>query len=373
MVVLIALLQSTQDTDGVGHTRLVHHHGLEPAFQSFVLLKIFLVFVEGGGTDTPQFSSGQCWLQDVGGIHGALTFARTHQGVDFIDEEDNVALALRHLVDHAFQTLLKLTLILRTGNQGAHVERIELLVLQVFRHIATQNPVGKAFHDGGLTGSWLTNQDWVVFCTAAQNLKHTPDLIVTPNHWVELAAAGGVDQVDGVFRQTLVVVLAALAVNALAVTQFEDGLLQTFLRHSHAFHHLRYAALRQEQSQKDGFQRHVFVAQLFRQTDTPLQHVVALAAKVGLTAAHLRTRQGIALHDVGKCLGIHTQLIENEVGHIFSHAYDSTHQVGRLNALLAVLLHKVDGLLQGLLRFDCEILEVHSGSPFFFFVCFLLN
>ena len=38
---------------------------------------------------------------------------------------------------------------------------------------------------------------------------------------------------------------------------------------------------------------------------------------------------------------------------------------GAICALLAVLLHKVDGLLQGLLRFDCEILEVHSGSPFF--------
>ena len=106
--------------------------------------------------------------------------------------------------------------------------------------------MGQTLHDGGLTGSRLTNQDRVVLCTTAQYLKHTADFLVTTDDRVQLAAPGCVYQVDGVFRQALVGVLAALALHFLAVTQLEDGLLQCLLAHAHAFHHLRHARVDQE-------------------------------------------------------------------------------------------------------------------------------
>ena len=122
MVVLVALLQSSQDTDGRQLIGFIHHHRLETALQGFILLEILLVFVQRRGTDGTQFSTCQGWLQDVGGIHGTLTATGTHQRVNLVDEEDDAPLGLRHLVDDRFQALLKLTLVLCTSYQCTHIE-----------------------------------------------------------------------------------------------------------------------------------------------------------------------------------------------------------------------------------------------------------
>jgi hypothetical protein len=42
--------------------------------------------------------------------------------MDFIDEEDDFAVALSHLVDDGLQAFLEFTLVLRTGDQRTHVE-----------------------------------------------------------------------------------------------------------------------------------------------------------------------------------------------------------------------------------------------------------
>ena len=76
--------------------------------------------------------------------------------MDFIDEEDDAALGLCHLVDDALQTLLKLALVFGTSYQRTHVERIELLVLQVLGYVATDDTSGQALDNGGLTSAWLT-------------------------------------------------------------------------------------------------------------------------------------------------------------------------------------------------------------------------
>ena len=166
VVVLIALFQTTKDRDGAELIGLIDHHGLETTFQGLVFLEIFLIFIEGGGTDRTQFASCQRGFQDVGGIHSTLALASTNQRVDLVDEKDDAPIGGSHLVDNALQALFKLTLVLRTCHQGAHVEREELLVLQVLRYVTTHNTLGQSLDDGGLTRTGLTNQDWVVLRTA---------------------------------------------------------------------------------------------------------------------------------------------------------------------------------------------------------------
>ena len=56
---LIPLLQAPEDGDGVLHTGLVHHNGLEAALQGGVLLDILPVLVESGGPDAVQLPPGQ--------------------------------------------------------------------------------------------------------------------------------------------------------------------------------------------------------------------------------------------------------------------------------------------------------------------------
>ena len=101
VVHLVALLQATQDADGVGHRGLVDEHALEPTLQGLVFLEVLLVLGQRGGTDGPQLATRQRGLEDVGGIHSALAATGTHEGVDLVDEEDYLPFALDYFLDYA--------------------------------------------------------------------------------------------------------------------------------------------------------------------------------------------------------------------------------------------------------------------------------
>ena len=117
----------------------------------------------------------------------------SNQRVDLVDEENDASLGFRHLVDDALQTLLELTLVLGTGYQRTHIERVDLLVLQVLGDVATDDTSGQSFNDGRLTGTGLTNQNGVVLRTTRQDLQQSANLVVTANDWVELALASQID------------------------------------------------------------------------------------------------------------------------------------------------------------------------------------
>ena len=129
MMVLVTLFDASENADGVHLVWLVDHYGLETTFQSLILFEVLLILVEGGGTDGSQLATCQCWFQDIGSIHGAFSAAGTYQGVNLVDEENNLSVGVGHFLDDALQSLFELTFIFSTSHQCAHVERIELLVL----------------------------------------------------------------------------------------------------------------------------------------------------------------------------------------------------------------------------------------------------
>ena len=61
-MVLVTLLQTTQDGDGRKLVGLVDHDGLETTLQGLVFLEIFLILVQRGGTDGTQLATSQCRL-----------------------------------------------------------------------------------------------------------------------------------------------------------------------------------------------------------------------------------------------------------------------------------------------------------------------
>ena len=230
MVVLVALLQSSQYRDGRQLVGLVHHDRLESALQGLVLLEVFLVFVQRRGTDGTQLATRQGGLQDVGGIHGALAAAGTYQRVYLVDEEDDAPVGLRHLVDDGFQSLLKLTLVLRASHQGTHVQRVELLVFQVLGHVATPYALCQPLGNGRLARARLTYQYGVVFRAAREYLQHAAYLVVTSDDGVQLALTRQVHQVLGILLQALVVVVSRLRLHLLPLAKSLDGSPQVLLR-----------------------------------------------------------------------------------------------------------------------------------------------
>ena len=136
VMIFITLLQSAQNADAAQYVGFVHHYRLETAFKRLVLLEIFLILVKSGGTDASQFSSGQCWLQNIRSVHCALAFTCAYKGVNFVNEENDAAFAFSHFVYHAFQSLLKFSFVLCAGNERTHVQTEKLLVAQIFWHVA---------------------------------------------------------------------------------------------------------------------------------------------------------------------------------------------------------------------------------------------
>ncbi len=88
---LVALFETAQDRDRIFDIGLADDHGLEAAFERGVFLDMLAVLVQCGRTDAVEFSAGECGLEHVGRIRRAFCGARAHDGVQFVDEQDYLA------------------------------------------------------------------------------------------------------------------------------------------------------------------------------------------------------------------------------------------------------------------------------------------
>ena len=126
-----------------------------------------------------QVATGERRLEDVAGVHRALGGTRAHNGVEFIDEQDDLALGLLHFLEHGFQTVLELTTVLGAGDQRAHVKLDEVAVTQGARHVAGHDTLGDTLDDGRLADARLADEHGVVLGATGQDLDGTTDLVGT--------------------------------------------------------------------------------------------------------------------------------------------------------------------------------------------------
>ena len=189
VVRLVAVAQALQDLDGQGHVGLLHLDRLEPALEGGVLLQVLAVLVDGGGADGLQLATGQHGLEDGGGVDGPLGGAGTHQGVELVDEQDDVAPGA-DLLQHLLEALLEVTAVPAAGDQGAEVERVELLAGQRLGHVVGHDALGQALDDGGLAHPRLPDEDRVVLRAARQHLHDPLDLFLAADDRVQLVVPG---------------------------------------------------------------------------------------------------------------------------------------------------------------------------------------
>src|SRR5690606_36968931 len=121
MMLLVPILETHQDLDGVGNRRLAHLDGLETPLQRGVLLEVLAVLLEGRGAHRLQLAPSQHRLEDGGGIDGALSGSGTDQRVDLVDEEDDVA-AVADLLQDLLEALLEVAAITGPSHQGTQIE-----------------------------------------------------------------------------------------------------------------------------------------------------------------------------------------------------------------------------------------------------------
>ena len=234
MVHLVLFLQPPQDRDRILDRRLGHEDGLEPAGEGRVLLHVLAVFIEGGGADAVQLAPGQSGLQQVRGVHRPFPLSGADEGVHLVDEQDDLAFRRRGLVEHGLQPLLELAAVLRPGDQRAHVEGEEALVLQAFRHVAIDDAEGQPLHNGGLADAGLADQDGIVLGPARQHLDRAADLLVPTDDGIELAVPRRLGQVAGVALEGVIAFLGPGGICRAALAQIGDRRLQRLGRHAAA-------------------------------------------------------------------------------------------------------------------------------------------
>src|SRR5205814_757841 len=95
--------------------------------------------VERGGADAVELAASQHRLEEVAGIHRALGLAGADHGVELVDEENDEALRLLHLLEDRLEPLLELAAEFGACDERPHVERDDALVLESLGHIAAND------------------------------------------------------------------------------------------------------------------------------------------------------------------------------------------------------------------------------------------
>ncbi len=230
VVDLVALLQAAQDGDGVLHARLVHDHRLETAFQGGVLFDVLAVLVERGRADGAQFAARELGLEQVGRVHGTLRRARADDGVEFVDEQDDLPLARRDLLEKRLEPVLELAAELRPGDHRPEVHGDDPLALERFGHVARDDPAREPLDDGRLADAGIADEHGVVLRAAAEHLHEAADLVVAADDGVDLALAGLFGEVLAVFLQGLVLALGVLVGDALVAAHLLERLHEPVAR-----------------------------------------------------------------------------------------------------------------------------------------------
>ncbi len=211
----VFFFQAAQDRDRVFDVGLANEDDLEAAFERCVFFDVLAIFVQRGRADGAQFSASERRLEHVGGIDRAFGCACADQRVQFVDEENDLALRVFDFFQHGFEAVFEFAAIFRAGEHRAKVERDDALVLQSFGHIAGDDALRQAFDDGGLADAGLADEHGIVLRAAREHLDDAADFFVASDDGIELAAAGLLGQITGISFQRLVLGFGILVGNFL--------------------------------------------------------------------------------------------------------------------------------------------------------------
>ena len=287
VVDLVPLFEAAEDRDRVFDRRLADEDRLEPPLECRVLLDVLAELVEGGGADAAQLAASQGRLEQVGRVHRPLGLAGADDQVQLVDEQDDPPLGLGDLLQDGLEPVLELAPELGSGDQGAHVQRDQLAVLQALGNVARDDALGQALDDGGLAHAGLADQDRVVLGAPAENLDHAADLRVAADYRVHLAPAGQLDEVAAVAFQRLVLVLGILVGHGLPAADLLQRLQNLLLGHAQGIEQLLGLALDLHQAQEQVLDRDVLVLHSLGLGLGRVQHGRQVGPEGLLAAGHL--------------------------------------------------------------------------------------
>ncbi|GAC1663328.1 MAG: hypothetical protein NVS9B8_02120 [Candidatus Limnocylindrales bacterium] len=256
----VALAQAAQDRDRFLDRRLVDDDRLEATLECGVLLDVLAVLVEGRRADGVEFAAGEHRLEQVGCVHRSFRRAGADDRVEFVDEQDDLAVAVLDLLEDGLQALLELAPELRPGDQRPEIERDHPPALESLGHVTADDPLGEALDDGRLADAGLADQDRVVLRPTAQHLDHPADLLVAADDRVEPAGPSLGRQVASVLLERGVGALRVWRGDALATADALEGAEDSLATGAVAIEQLAPLAADLEDAEQEMLGRDVLVA-----------------------------------------------------------------------------------------------------------------
>ena len=361
------LLEPAQDGDGVVHGRLADEDGTETARQGGILFDVLLVFVERGGADAAQLPARQRRLEQVGRVDRAFRRARPDQGVQLVDEADDLAVGIDDFLDHRFEAVFEFAAELGAGDHAAEVDGHQFLVLELIGHVAADDALGETFHNGGLADAGFADQHRVVLGAAAQHLHDAANLVVAADHRIEFALPGGFGEIVRVAFEGLIFGLRILVRDALRAAHGDQGLEDGVVGGAGAIQKLagRVTALFGDaQQQVLGGNKLVFEANGLVEgvLQDGIERRGEIHARLHVAGLGQGGEQARSLGDYG--VRVHAALLQHGPDNAFFLFGEGDQQMQRKHYLAAVLFGQDLALLQGVLRLLGQLVDAkHIGPP----------
>ena len=171
-------LQTAQDGDGVFHPGLANQYFFGSGVR---VLRLFDVWRYSSKVVAPMqlwFAACQSRFQHIARIHCAISFLPcADQSMDFIGENQGVAVVFRQVIQTAFQAFFKFAAVFRAGNPKPPSQNQQAFVREGFGHFAVNNTLRQAFNNSGFTHQ-AHQSHRVVLGAALQRLNRTADFII---------------------------------------------------------------------------------------------------------------------------------------------------------------------------------------------------
>ena len=151
--------------------------------------------------------------------------------MNLVDEQNPLRVA-DHRLDDGLQALLEVAAKARTGQQRAHIERVDLDALERVGHVALMNCERESLGERGLADSSLADEHGIVLAPAQQHVHRALEFLLAADQRIDFAVSGALGQIDcvGVERLgrrqlALAVFVAAFMLVAVAIDRILVGLV----------------------------------------------------------------------------------------------------------------------------------------------------
>ena len=298
-----------------------------------------------------ELSARQHWLQDVTCIERALLVAGTDDGVQLIDKHEDLTLGFADLIKHRLQSLLELTTVLRTGDEGTHVEGEDLLILQTLRYLALRDALCETLDDGGLTDTRLTDQHRVILALTAEDTDDISYLIITTDDRIILLILRTLDHLVAVLVQGIIAILRVVGHDTLITSHLSEGLQEAILRDAVLLEQLLQGRIRLlHKTEENVLHGNILIAHGLRMLLRLRERQVRTLREVHLTGTRdLRKTADLIGEGRLELLHRHTHLLQKLCDQT---VIDGDQRVEKMNLLHILISIFTDDILTVIDRFD---------------------